>query len=410
MIVILALQFALAAEDAISPGKPFQMRPGVPRGEVIERTLQPFTGESRRGVDTSTMTGKVMCGYQGWFTCPGDGSGRGWYHWEKRGKFRPGSCSIDLWPDVSEFSADERFATEFVHADGTPAEVYSPLVAKTVKRHFAWMEEHGIDGVFVQRFGAEIRQAEGLYHFNTVLANCRAGANAHGRAWAVMYDLSGLRRGQTQVVIDDWKRLVDRMRVGRDEQDKSYLHHRGKPVVAVWGIGFNDGREYTLDECARLVDFLSNDGKYGGNTVMVGVPTYWRTLRRDCVADEKVHEIVRSADIVSPWTVGRFGTSQQVQDVARDVLQPDLAWCRDHGKDYLPVAFPGFSWHNLNSEARFDQIPRRGGRFLWKQFVELRRAGATMSYVAMFDELDEGTAIFKCAANPPIGKSRFLDL
>jgi len=51
--------------------------------------MLPFTGVARRGVDTSTMTGKVLCGYQGWFTAQGDGAGRGWTHWGKGGVFRP---------------------------------------------------------------------------------------------------------------------------------------------------------------------------------------------------------------------------------------------------------------------------------------------------------------------------------
>lgn len=212
----------------------------------------------------------------------------------------------------------------------------------------------------------------GLYHFNTVLANARAGANHHGRAWAAMYDLSGLRDGQTQVVIDDWKILVDHMRLGRDANDKSYLQHNGKPVVAVWGIGFDDGRRYTLDECARLVDFLAIDPKYGGNTVMIGVPTFWRTLTWDCVDDPKLHEIVKAAHIVSPWMVGRYGKPNEVERFARDVRKPDLEWCKTNDKEYLPVVFPGFSWHNMKPQSPLGQIPRQGGRFLWKQYYELR--------------------------------------
>jgi hypothetical protein len=180
-------------------------------------------------------------------------------------------------------------------------------------------------------------------------------------------------------------------------------------VVAVWGIGFNDNRRYTLDECARLVDFLVNDPQYGGNTVMVGVPTYWRTRRRDCVADEKVHQIVLAAQIVSPWMVGRFGDPSQVALIADEVWKPDLDWCQAHDKDYLPVVFPGFSWHNMRPSAPLNQFPRLGGRFLWKQYVELQRVGAKMVYQAMFEEVDEGTAIFKCTNNPPVGASPFLD-
>ena len=32
-------------------------------------------------MDTSTLTGKLMAGYQGWFNAEGDGAGRGWNHW-----------------------------------------------------------------------------------------------------------------------------------------------------------------------------------------------------------------------------------------------------------------------------------------------------------------------------------------
>ena len=58
------------------------------RQAVIERTMRPFTGVSNRGVDTRTLTGKVMSGYQGWFNTPDDGAGRGWVHcrWSPRSR------------------------------------------------------------------------------------------------------------------------------------------------------------------------------------------------------------------------------------------------------------------------------------------------------------------------------------
>ena len=86
-----------------------------------------------------------------------------------------------------------------------------------------------------------------------------------------------------------------------------------------------------------------------------------------------------------------------------------MAWCRERGITYLPVAFPGFSWHNLHG-GPLDQIPRRGGTFLWAQAVAARRAGAECLYVAMFDEVDEGTAVFKCAEPPPGARHAFLGM
>jgi hypothetical protein len=378
---------------------------GLNRQLVIERTLRPYQGASHPGVNTRTLTGKVMCGYQGWFGTPTDGGGRGWTHWGGRNGFQPGSCCIDLWPDVSELDPDERYATPFKLADGRPAEVFSPFNRKTVLRHFKWMQESGIDGVFAQRFITDVSGSRGARHFNVVLNHCREGANLFGRTYAVMYDLSGLGGGQMQRVMDDWKALVDQMRITKDP---AYLHHAGKPVVTVWGLGFNDNRKYTVAEGLELVRFLKDDPRYGGCTVMLGVPTYWRTLERDCVKDPVMHELILKADIVSPWTVGRYGTPAQATRYAEGTLRQDVAWCKERGKEFLPVVFPGFSWHNLNARSPLNQIPRLKGQFLWTQMVQAKKAGATMIYQAMFDEVNEGTAIFKCTDQPPVGESTFL--
>jgi hypothetical protein len=54
-------------------------------------------------------------------------------------------------------------------------------------------------------------------------------------------------------------------------------------------------------------------------------------------------------------------------------------------------------------------IPRQRGEFLWQQFRETKAAGAGMLYVAMFDEVDEGTAIFKCTNDvPPESEAPFV--
>ncbi len=53
--------------------------------------LVPYTGPSRSDVDATTLDGKVLCGYQGWFNTPGDGTSFGFTHWG-RGLERPESA------------------------------------------------------------------------------------------------------------------------------------------------------------------------------------------------------------------------------------------------------------------------------------------------------------------------------
>lgn len=362
----------------------------------------PAGGAPLRSVDATTLAGKVMCGYQGWFNCEGDGAERGWFHWTKRGgPLVSGNAKVDLWPDVSELGPDERFPTGFTNAAGQVAEVFSSFKQATVLRHFEWMRDHGIDGAFVQRFIVDVQSSAGRRHNDAVLEHCRKGARQFGRTFVVMYDLSGLGSNRIAQVREDWQRLRNELRV---TEDAAYLKHRGKPLVAVWGIGFSDNRRYTLAECRELVEFLKRDGC----SVMVGVPTYWRELKNDALNDPLLHEIVRLADVVSPWTVGRYKSPEEVRRHEERLLQPDLAWCAKAKVDYLPVVFPGFSWHNMHG-GELDFIPRRKGEFLWSQVVSAKRSGAASLYVAMFDEVDEGTAIFKCTNDVPMdGVSKFI--
>ena len=358
---------------------------------LLIQELAPYAGPSERGVDVSTLERKLGVGYQGWFNTADDGAGRGWTHWAKdaRKPFGPGNVKVDVWPDVSELAPEERFKTGFSKADGAPAEVFSSFVPATVLRHFRWMKEYGIDAAFVQRFAADLGDPRVLKHNNVVLASCREGANRSGRGWCVMYDLTGLKAGRMENLKADWRSLREKMKIG---EDPAYQKHRGRPLVAVWGVGFSDGRAYTLAECADLVAFFKADGC----SVMLGVPSFWRDLHRDAAPDPALHDLLKQADVLSPWSVGRYGTPEQAASHGAKVWAADAAWCREAKLDWLPVAFPGFSWHHMTGKA-LDQIPRRKGAFFWSQLVAAKRSGASMIYVAMFDEVDEGTAIFKCA-------------
>jgi hypothetical protein len=79
-------------------------------------------------------------------------------------------------------------------------------------------------------------------------------------------------------------------------------------------------------------------------------------------------------------------------------IVPDKAYCDQRKIDYMPVIFPGFSWYNMHrGKTPFNQIPRRGGNFLWHQSYNAISAGVSMVYIAMYDEVDEGTAMYKLA-------------
>lgn len=367
--------------------------------EVVMSDPATKTTESMSRVRFKSIRNLVMAGYQGWFNTPEDGAGLGWKHFEKEKEFKPGKCTIDLWPDVSEY--EKTYETAFKLPDETPAKVFSSYDASTTDLHFKWMKQYGIDGVFMQRFVVSIRNQKGKDNYNKILNNAVLSAEKYDRAICLMYDLSGMEAGEEDILIRDWKELCEKYKLV-SRNNNHYVYHHGKPLVAVWGIGFNDRRKYGYEQVKKIIDFLKSEGC----SILVGVPTHWRTLTIDAVSDTRLLELVKQADIVHPWLVGRFDNN--TYEPYRKSIEEDIKWCKANGKDYMPVLFPGFSWHNMKKDAPQNMIPRLGGRFFWKQVKGAVDAGAESLYLAMFDGIDEGTAFFKCTNTPPVGESSFI--
>jgi hypothetical protein len=354
-------------------------------------------------VDNSTLYGKAVIGYQGWFGCPDDGSQYDdWIHWfEYDGIPTINKLTVDYWPDVSELTEAELCETKLKDAQGNMMYAFSSYNSLTVRRHFYWMAQNGIDGVELQRFATVFLHNERRLHQDQVLKNVKEGAEAYGRVFFIQYD--GIEKQTLEKIKQDWIYLMDTLQV---QSSPAYLHHNGLPVVGLWGMGFK-GRDITPEEASDLIDFFQNhpDPKYRA-TVLGGVPSYWRTLTADSAEDPAWAAVFRSYDIINPWHVNSIYDKGGADIFLRNVILPDLEETRTLGIDYMPVIFPGFSWNNMMHDG-YNKTPRDGGNFLWKLAYNVISQNVDMIEVAMFDEVDEGTAIFKLVPHPdqlPSGK------
>ncbi|MCD6355383.1 MAG: xylosidase [Prolixibacteraceae bacterium] len=395
VLIVLNPFFYGCAKDEVTPPDPIEVK--TPTGLYDET-----------GCLYTSYEGLVMAGYQGWFTAEGDGAGRRWHHYEKNGQFKPNVSTIDFWPDVSEYEVT--YETDFKFANGEKAHVYSTYDEESVDLHFKWMKQYGIDGVFMQRFVSEIKSSKGKNHFNKVLENALKAANIYDRAISIMYDLSGSNSEELNIVYEDWKELQKTFDLFNNKTHPTFLRHNGKPLVAIWGVGFADGRNYSIEDVQDLVSKIKNDKN--PSSILLGVPYYWRELKSDAENSPLLHPLISDVDIILPWAVGRYNNNSYGKATA--MINGDIAKCKSLGVDYVPLVFPGFSWGNLKSiPDKYDQIPRNGGDFLWNQIATAKFAGAKMLYVAMFDEIDEGTAIFKCLKekNVPLnGSGKFVGI
>lgn len=341
-----------------------------------------------------SYNGLVMAGYQGWFTASGDNSGSTpWIHCGRNGLFQPGSASIEFYPDMTEYT--KKYTTGLKNPDGSVANFFSSADEETIDLHFKWMQQYGIDGIFLQRF---------LANFNAtprgrVLQYVVKAAKKYNRTFSIMYDLTTMSKASDVLaVLNDWNNLNTKYHFTDPSVCPTYLNHNGKPLVAIWGIGiYSSSQPITWYE--NIMDSIQDlKGQKGNISIMFGSSYYWLNGGNDAPTNTtELKRVLKKSAIISPWSVGRYNMNNY-KYYENSCLIPDISWCNQNGVDYAPVVYPGFSWRNLKQLAvsSYDQIPRTKGDFLWLQIAEAKKSGAEMIYVAMFDELDEGTCIFKC--------------
>jgi hypothetical protein len=173
-------------------------------------------------------------------------------------------------------------------------------------------------------------------------------------------------------------------------------------------MGFNDPNSKKDNYPATPNDSLSLTKFFKDNsvTIMGGVPYRWRTLDSpDLKTDKQWAKVYPSFNILSPWSVGRYSAANensipQIDGDQLNMIDADLKYLSSVAPDveYMPVVFPGFSQHNAEGKP-LNEIRRYGGKFWWRQVYNAVFAKCSMIYCAMFDEVNEGTAMFKLVTN-----------
>ncbi len=381
-------------QSATLNGKPWNeptiSHADIVAGGVLELEMGPLPNKEwgvKSSISYDSYKGLAMAGYQGWFSSPSEGQDYA------GGYARPdGTYHVDMLPEVLEYPRIYPIPGKM--ADGSEPQVYSAYDYSSVDVHFRWMKEYGLDGVFMQRFIPNITNAM-REHYLKVIDNAMSCAERYDRAICIMYDLSGGEKGtMTDVLLKDIDELNDRYDLFDHDARPSYLWHNGKPLVVVWGIGFMDRAAYYMDEADKIIDGL----KERGYSIMLGVPTYWREGGPDTRELERLHGYIERADIIMPWYVGRF--ENEDFDEFKKIIPEDVKWCKEHGIDFAGDVWPGFSWENMCPGAG-DAVPRRGGEFLQRQIDACIEAGCESLYISMYDEVNEGTAIFRIAREVP---------
>ncbi|CAE6433516.1 unnamed protein product [Rhizoctonia solani] len=374
-----------------------------PRGPLFMSSKNPSDPNKKLiRADPTTIRGKFLVGYQGWFTCPGDGpvlvQGNEWAHWTDN----DGQFNAELLPDPEYYSPGDLVvmprAQHKLYSSRNPAIIRRHMNIMAMHgidglRHMNIMAMHGIDGLFVTRRGSEIAAAYqpggngiGIMKLRSEGINTLfRAAEAEGRVVSIMYDLNGLPSHQIEPwVAGDWDFMLHSKHA---IESPAYVREHGQPVVALWSVGFKHAGQ-DPEMIMRLINRIREMA--GGAYIILGVPITWQKQ------DQNWQAVYSVADAIAPMCIGTLLDEEGINNYSKTVQHPGVEALKSaqHKTDYVGVVWPGNEGElTINTGMSTGPAPRQDGAFLWRQIYNAHKDGVRFMYAEMFDGFEEGTAI-----------------
>jgi hypothetical protein len=352
---------------------------GCSKNDLTDKTTAPPGINTLKASPVGDVVGKITVGYQGWHACAGDGQPGGnnwWWHWANNWGALPSNSNkgIKAWPYVVDYATT--YQTGYSNlGNGQPAKLYSDANQSTVTTHFQWMQQNNIDCAALQRFNPNT--AEGTLR-DLLASEVRTAAEATGRKFLIMYDATGWTNMQSEMKTD-WTNKMKAL-----TSSGAYAKQNGKPVVCIWGFGFNDSNHpWSASVCLDVINWFKNAPN--NCYVIGGVPREWRTgtggSRSGYIG------VYHAFNMLSPWLIGAVGNVSDADNIYNNYMVGDQSDCNANNIDYQPCVLPGdLSIHQ-----------RAHGDLMWRMFYNAKRVGCQGIYISMYDEYNEGNQIAKTA-------------
>ena len=150
---------------------------------------------------------------------------------------------------MTEFSGGHQTGYAALN-NGGPATLFSSDDQQTVDTHFLWMRQNGCDTGALQRF--DPNGSEGPTR-DAMATKVRSAAESYDRTFSIMYDVTGWTNMQTEIEAD-WTAKMSALTAS-----SAYAVQNGRPVVGIWGFGFNDANHpWSAADCLDVVTWFQS--------------------------------------------------------------------------------------------------------------------------------------------------------